>query len=108
MPNEYQAQTVIFLNRGLVQKLDVSLLQDGQYQQLSNMVSLSEGTLTTKNGHQKINSAEFPVSSDGSAISFIHTISRLATGTDPLTNYRYLGANQFIYRGDSNLDPAMT
>lgn len=108
MAQEYSTQVVPFINRGLVQKVDVSLLQEGQYQQLSNMISLAEGTLTTKNGHHKINATEFPYSSDGSAISLIHTISRLATGSDPDTNYRYIGANQFIYRANSNDNPTLT
>src|SRR6266700_2292901 len=89
---EYRPTVEPFKNRGLVLKVDPASLQPGQFQDLVNMTSLQEGSLTTVRGTQRIN-GENPVT------GLIHTITKLRKSADQSLNLRYLGVAHEIYRG---------
>lgn len=97
----YKSVPFNFINKGFVSKLDVSQLQPGQYQTLTNLNSLQEATLVTRNGSEKI-----ALSGTG-ALSYMHTLGRVATGIDPTKNYRYIGEGQDIYRTTSQTSAAI-
>lgn len=90
MANPYKSVTVPFVNRGLTTKVDPGLLQEGQYQVLTNVVSTQEGVLQSRNGSRKTTAA--------SPGSLIHSLARCNTGSDPTYNYRYIGEGKDIYR----------
>lgn len=104
-PQPYQQVVRPFGNQGMITKLDPSMLQEGQYQQLNNMVSLQEGAIVTRNGFQRINSAPL-IDNLGNSLFFIHVMARLATGANAAMNFRYLGSGQNIYRLPSTLNPS--
>jgi len=51
---ENQVKRFPFSNKGMVQKLDVNQLDDGQYTYLLNMVSQQEGSLSPRNGYADV------------------------------------------------------
>jgi hypothetical protein len=104
-PGEYQPITVPFGDRGWVLKLDPSLLQQGQYQLVRNMVSLQEGSIRTRNGYRALNTDPFLLIIEAGNVDYIHSIGYLITGADLSSNYRYIGGNQYIFRMDSNVPP---
>jgi hypothetical protein len=100
MANDYTPVTLPFLNRGLVLFIDKERLAEGQYQTLQNVTSLQEGSIQSRNGFRRITLA--------SPGSYIHSLGRCSTGSNPTTNYRYVGEGQDIYRCTSVVTPTLT
>ena len=104
-PAPYKQITKVFGNQGMVTKVDPAQLQEGMFQQLNNVVSLQEGALVTRNGFFRINST--PLTDNfGNILNFMHVLARLATGSIPANNYRYIGSGQQIFRVPSIVNPS--
>lgn len=78
-----------FSNKGLVQKIDVNQLGEGQYAYLLNMVSQQEGAISPRNGYEDITT--------GWTVSLVHSmmVTRSGITTDPTV---YAGEGTNIYR----------
>lgn len=83
-----------FSNKGLVQKLDVNQLSDGQYAFLLNMVSQQEGALVARNGYQDITLAPGP---SPWPVSLVHSLAVTRSGVTSAPEL-YVGEGVNIYR----------
>lgn len=78
---------VTFANRGLVLKNQPGTLQPGEYQELTNCVSVQENSISVRQGNQALTSQ--PASFPGDSVGIISTITKLHTASQ---DYRYIGA----------------
>ena len=83
-----------FSNKGVVQKIDINQLQDGQYSFLLNTVSEQEGSLSPRYGHINLTGSWSPGPSAPAYINSLHVTQTGAT-SDPTF---YLAAGSDIYR----------
>jgi hypothetical protein len=82
------------INKGLVLKQDPSLLEPGQYSQLTNMATSIEGVLSVRAGTQELYQP-LPVAHS----YYLHTMARLVVPF--ATTQRYIGIGPNIYRSAS-------
>ena len=98
---ETQSKVYNFTNSGLVQKVDPGFLQDGQYAELTNFISETEGTLKTRYGNRRIVTPSIPPLQPGSwgrQPNLIHSIGKLRIGDNDENNYWYIGEPEYIWR----------
>ena len=90
------SQTKVYplANRGLVQKIDPSSLQDGQFQNVTNVMSLQEGSVCSEYGTKLL--GQLP-----SGANSPHPIRKLTIGGDDTANLRYVGETADIYRSSN-------
>ena len=81
-----------FSNKGVVQKIDINQLQDGQYALLLNMVSEQEGSLSPRYGHTNL-TGSWP-SAVPSYVNSLHVTQVGATSNPTL----YAAENDALYR----------
>lgn len=86
-----QSKVFAMANRGLVQRLDPSVLQDGQFQSITNLMSLQEGALVSDFGSKLL--GKLP-----SGATLPHPIRKLSISSDDSYNLRYVGETADIYR----------
>jgi hypothetical protein len=91
---ENQVKRFPFSNKGMVQKLDLNQLEDGQYASVVNMICQQEGALSPRNGYQDI-ATTWP----GATPSLISTIAvtRDQSASNPSV---YFTTYRTLYRGD--------
>ena len=82
-----------FSNKGVVQKIDINQLQDGQYALLLNMVSEQEGSLSPRYGHTNL-TGTWPGGAVPEYINTLHVTQVGATSSPTL----YSAANKSLYR----------
>lgn len=89
-----QVKKFPFSNKGMVQKLDLNQLEDGQYSYLLNMVCQQEGALSPRNGYQDID-----ITWPGSTPSLVSTlaVTRDQGDADPTL---YFTTYRTLYRGN--------
>lgn len=74
---ELQTKKQYFGSKGLLLKEDPAQLTDGSFQELTNLVSVQEGTLQTRNGSQRLTDT---TSWNNTQVSLCHSISKLHAG----------------------------
>src|SRR6201993_160112 len=84
--------TIRFIDQGLVTKKDPAQLDEGQYPNRANVLSIQEGSITSRSG-----SMVFPAVIHD--VPAPHTIVKLSTGGgDDALNPRYVGQGRAIWR----------
>lgn len=81
-----------FVNKGLVQKTEPGLLQDGEFQKLQNITSIQEGAISVRLGTQR-----FPNSQN---FGNVHDLNKMAIDGSDVNDKRYIGDGTEIYRVD--------
>lgn len=79
-----------FASKGIVQKLDPSLVDFSQYVQLHNVEVRQEGALSSRRGGQRISAVP--------GESLVHSCAILRTSGNIADTYLYAGAGENIYR----------
>lgn len=83
-----------FSNKGVVQKIDINQLQDGQYSFLLNVVSEQEGSLSPRYGSVNLDGSWVGPAQQPSVINSLHVTQVTATGVPTI----YFSSGADIYR----------
>lgn len=99
MPDKRETKFLPFTSHGLLLKSDPALIPDGYYQELENLVSTQEGSLTTRNGNLYLTGT----GTFGGETN-LHSIARLNLGGESQSELvRYVGAGQNIWRSSTQI-----
>lgn len=88
--SEYKAIPRKFVNKGIVQKLDIDRLDEGQFYDLLNATTIQEGALQSRYGSTRL--------ATPSVGSLIHTMQMFRIGNTDAEQFMYLGEGTEIYR----------
>lgn len=86
---EGKSKVFPILHRGVVQKVDPALLEEGQFENLQNMTSIQEGALSVRLGSRKYANA--------ATVGVVHSMAKLTLGSD-VSDPRYLGDGAALRR----------
>jgi len=92
--------TIPFTNKGIVQRRDPSLLGEGEYVEIKNLVSIQDGALSLRPGATRM-----LASSPG---SLIHTIKKFRLAAGLVNQKLYFGEGQDIWRGPADFSAGFT
>ena len=101
---ENQVKRFPFSNKGMVQKLDVNQLDDGQYTYILNMVSQQEGSLAPRNGYSNINTTWGGVGTPAliDTILAARNVGSLSSDPDIYMSINNSGAPKLLRRNGSD------